>query len=253
MQHAKQILLKYNPLALCLAMAQALYRPGPLVSEVSGSIGGQTFARNRSGQYVRQRANPVNPSTDRQQAVRNIFSQLTEEWTSQLTDTQRDDWALYADNVTVKNKLGEDIHLTGLNHYVRSNSIVLRAGDTRIDDAPTIFTLADTDETIVVTGSQATQLLSIAFDDTRDWCSEDGAQMQILMSKPQGAGTTFIGNPFRLAGFLAGDSGTPITSPQTLTAPFTITDGQVISVQARILRADGRLSEPFRTTFAAGA
>ena len=229
------------------------FLPGIAIAEARGSIGGTTFSRNRFGQYTRGRAVPVNPNSDRQQAARNIFSQLAELWTSALTDVERAAWDLYASNVAFKDSLGQDIFLTGFNHYIRSNSITLAGGVARVDDGPTIFTLAETDETLEVTGSEATQLLSVAFDDTLDWAGEDEALMQIAMSRPQGAGTLFIKGPFRVADFILGSSITNPSSPQTMTAPFFITDGQVLQVQARILRADGRLSEPFLDTLAAGA
>ena len=36
----------------------------------SGSIGGATWSHNSSGAYIRARSIPVNPNTDRQNAVR---------------------------------------------------------------------------------------------------------------------------------------------------------------------------------------
>ncbi len=224
-----------------------------IFAEARGSVAGLTYTRNKFGLVVRAKASPVNPNTDRQQAVRNIFSALAELWTSALSEVQRAAWNLYASNITMKDSQGQDIFLTGFNHFIRSNAVNLAAGGTRVDDGPTIFTLADTDETLAVTGSEATQLLTVAFDDTEAWVDEDGAFMQVSMSKPQGAGTQFIKGPYRVADFIAGDSVTPETSPVTMTAPWTITEGQVLAVQARILRADGRLSEPFQDTLAAGA
>lgn len=102
------------------------------------------------------------------------------------------------------------------------------------------------DETAAASISEGTQLVSVAFDDTLDWLDEDGAHMTILMASPQGAGVNFIDGPFRFAGSLDGDSGTPLTSPQTVAVPFAVAEAQKTVVQFRIARADGRLSAPFR-------
>lgn len=224
------------------------YLPGPLISIGSGSLGGQTFSHNRYGLYVRSKVIPTNPNTALQQAVRNIFQSLAWLWTNTVTQTQRDAWNLYATNVTVKDALGEDIHLSGFNHYLRSNCPILRAPLARVDAGPTTFTLAETDPTIVATLSEATQQISLTFDDTMDYLDEDNAFMQVAMSIPQAPGREFLLPRFRVAGFVLGDAITPLTSPQTFSTPWAITEDQKVMVQCRIGRADGRLSPTFRDT-----
>jgi hypothetical protein len=189
---------------------------------------------------------PVNPNTSRQAAVRATFAFLTNEWNVTLTQLQRDAWNLYGASVVMKNKLGEDIFLTGFNQFIRTNTVQLGNLASIIDDAPTTFTLAEADETMQVAPSEATQLLSVAFDVNLGWVDEDDAFFQVSMSKPVIAGVEYIPGPHRIAGYIDGDATTPPTSPQTVTAPFTITAGQKVEVVARILRADGRVSGPFR-------
>lgn len=217
-------------------------------SQASGSIGGTTYSHNRYGMYVRSRTTPVNPSSGRQQSVRNIFSQLTDHWNQQLTAAERTAWNLYASNVTKKDKMGQDINITGFNHFIRSNSVVLLAGNSIIEPGPTTFSLAETDESIVATISEASQQISLAFDTNLDWVGETNALLMVLMSKPQNGGRAFIDPVLRYADEIDGDSVTPPTSPQTMTVPFAVAQGQAVFVQCRILRADGRLSEPFRYT-----
>jgi len=219
----------------------------------SGSIGGTTFSRNRFGMYTRIRAIPTNPNSLRQQLVRSRFSFLSKAWGNNLSQAQRNAWNLYASQVTVKDRLGQDINLTGQQMFIRSNSIVVSIPLPIVEDAPTNFTLAETDATLSASISEATQLVSVVFDDTQPWASEDDAGMQISISRPVSPGVSFIPPIFRVAGTLLGDLGVPLTSPQDVTSPFNITAGQKVLVQARIVRADGRLSEPFRITVTAAA
>ncbi len=222
------------------------FTSGLAVAALSGSEGGTTASRNKFGQYFRQKSQPVNPNTARQIAVRNVFSDLAFKWTNLLTQVQRDAWNLYGLSVVFKDSLGQDIFLTGFNHYVRTNTVGVGGAVARVDTGPTIFTLADTDPSIVATLSEATQILSLAFDDTLSYIDEDDALMQVQMTAPVGPGREFIGLRTRIAGYILGDSGVPLTSPQTFPVPFAVAENQKVIVQCRILRADGRLSDPFR-------
>jgi len=99
----------------------ALVKFGGGVVQMSGSIAGDTFARNRYGNYCRARTKPTNPNTSRQQDVRASLAFLTDRWSNTLTALQRAAWNLYGDSVAMTNRLGETTKLTGFNHYIRSN------------------------------------------------------------------------------------------------------------------------------------
>lgn len=229
-----------------------LYKSTLLIA-ASGSLNGTTYSHNRYGQYIRGRSIPVNPSSQRQQDVRAVFTSLTADWSEVLTQAQRDAWILYGNTVTTINKLGDPINLTGIAMFVRSNTVLLQAGLPQINDGPTTFSLPSVDPTVVATVSEATQLISVVFDDQLAWVGEDDAAMHILMASPKGAGVQFIDGPFRFAGQILGDGTTPPTSPTTIEVPFVATELQKSQIQARIVRADGRVSSPFRDTFEVAA
>jgi hypothetical protein len=225
----------------------------PVYSQVTGSIGGITYSHNRYGYYSRTRVVPVNPSSSRQQAVRGNFLALANDWLNALTAAQRAAWNLYASNVTVKDKMGQDINWTGYNHFLRTNLVAVPGNVSQVNDGPTIFSLAEGDVTFAATISEATQLISVTFDTNLDWVGEDDALMQVSMSKPVSPGRAFITPQMRVSDFILGDSGTPPTSPQTMTAPWYVTETQQVIVEGRILRADGRLSNGFRVTISIAA
>lgn len=224
----------------------ALVQLGPAVLDIRGSIGGTVFSKNRFGHYMRSRTTPVNPQSDRQNTIRNIIQSVANTWSTVLTQAQRDAWEVYAAAISFVNKLGETVNLTGFNHYVRSNSAVLLVGDSAVAAGPTALSLPASDPTFAAAASEGTQLLSITFDDTLPWANEDDAHMLIYMSAPKNTGVQFIGGPYRYAGTIDGDAVTAPTSPSTIAVPFPVAEDQEIAVRARILRADGRLSEFFR-------
>jgi len=232
-------------------MASVKYGGG--IIQMSGSIAGNVFARNRFGNYLRARTKPVNPNSSNQTKVRGILSTLVARWNATLSQAQRDAWDLYASNIAWLNKLGETVKLTGFNHFIRGNSWMLRLDRPVIDDGPTEFTLPATDGTISCASSEGTQLITITFDDTADWCTEDGAYLWILEGQPILATRKFFGGPYRGRSAKGGADPGGIASPQTYAAIHVISEGQRVWNKFRIGRADGRISTPFITDHVVGA
>ena len=224
----------------------ALVRFGGGITQLSGSIGGTTFARNRSGNYARSRTTPVNPSSSRQQDIRTIIANLSEEWNDTLSAAQRLAWNDYAANVAMTNRLGETIHTTGFNHFVRSNSVRAYCGNIgQVNAGPIIGALPDPDP-LFAADPQNDQTVDFTYDDTMDWCDEDGAQMMIFCGQPQLASRSFFAGPYRYAIRIIGSSLTPPTSPSDGNAmPFTVNVGSRMWFYARISRADGRVTGKF--------
>lgn len=129
------------------------------VADARGSIAGNTFSRNKGGAYSRQRVTGINPNTPLQNEVRTILSQLATEWSSLLTQTQRDGWGTFAQNFPITNNLGAVIYLTGQQAYQRINQRLLNAGLSKIATAPT-----DQDVTDLTSASLAADVNGDALD-----------------------------------------------------------------------------------------
>ena len=106
-----------------------------LTLPVSGSLRGDTFARNRFGYYVRNRTTPVNPNTTAQSYVRELFGETSSAWRG-LTAYQRAAWESYALDHPVNNRLGQQVILTGQAYYVKVNVMRGRNGQAAIADPP---------------------------------------------------------------------------------------------------------------------
>jgi len=221
----------------------SLVKYGGGIVQMSGSIAGNTFARNRYGNYVRSRTKPVNPNSARQVDIRAAMIHITEEWNDTLNDAQRAGWNEYANAVAMQNRLGESIHLSGFNHFVRSNSIRLFCGDVgQVNTAPVIQTLADTDGTLTP-DPQNDQKVDFTYNDGADWVSEDGAQMMIFTGHPVNPSRNFFAGPWRYCVRVVGNNGAPPVSPLAgVSQPWAFQAGHGVWFYARISRADGRLS-----------
>ena len=222
----------------------ALVNFGGGVSQVSGSIGGTTFSRNRGGPYMRTRAVPINPGSPAQSAVRGAMSQLTSLWSDTLTQAQRDLWDTYALNVPLPNALGEPRNVGGLGMYARSNIPRIQAGLPRVDAAPVIFNLGDFTVPSLASAT-APGDLSLAFTAADDWVGEDDAALLIYSSRGNNASINYFKGPFRHAAAIPGDSVAPPTTPDLVASPFPFVADQKMFLRCRVTRADGRLSSEF--------
>lgn len=222
----------------------AVVKYGGGVTQISGSIAGTVFARNRYGNYTRPRTKPVNPNSSLQAGVRASLSFLAELWHSGLDAAQRTAWATYAAAVAMKNRLGETIYLTGFNHFVRSNVILKDHDLTVVEDGPTELALPEKDPTFAIAASAATGNISVTFDNTLGWANETGGYLFVYQGKPQLITRNYFNGPWQYMDKVEGDDTTPPTSPADMSAPMTLVEGQKVFCYARIQRLDGRLSEP---------
>jgi hypothetical protein len=220
----------------------------PLIgADMTGRLGAVIASKNRYGLYFREGAIPVNPSTGRQDIVRNVFATLAVRWSSVLTPAQRSGWETYAAAVPIIGNNGKSQKITGFSMYIRCASACIQCGTATPDTAPAVLSMPETDPTVTVSASTATQLVSVTFNNALPWASEAGGHLTVHVGQPQLATRNFFGGPYRYAGTVNGNV-TPPTSPQTFTAPFTIATGQKVWVQFRVVRKDGRISGFFRTS-----
>ena len=217
----------------------ALVKFGGGITQMTGSIAGNTFARNRYGNYVRSRTKPVNPNSTAQGFARSVIGTVTQAWRSDLTAAKRIAWGTYANAVAMKNKLGETTYLSGFNHFVRSNAVLLQSAKGLVTAGPTVLALPEKDPTLAVSASVATQLLTLVYDTGQPWMAEAGAFLQIEQGQPQNVTRNFFAGPWKYAGKIDQNA----VPTYTVAAPFTLVLGQKTWIACRIVRLDGRVSE----------
>lgn len=94
-------------------MARAIF----LNAELTGKLGGQVYARNKGGAYVRSYVKPTNPKTNQQLLTRSGFSDATKAWYG-LTSAEQGGWNGYA-VTTFKPKKGKvGVTYSGANAFV---------------------------------------------------------------------------------------------------------------------------------------
>lgn len=112
-----------------------LIKYGIAVSDISGKVSGNVFARNRAGSYVRKWAKPTNTPTTKQSANRLAFGNISKEWAA-LTLIQQEAWNALASTVTRLNRLGEAYTPTGRQIFLESANNMRVIGQAPLTDAP---------------------------------------------------------------------------------------------------------------------
>lgn len=215
----------------------ALFKPGPTVAEVSGSIGGLTFARNRGGMYIRNRSTVVNPNTARQVAVRDFFTVAAQYWSNTLTAAQRAAWNAYGNAVIVTNPLGEQRKNSGFNWFLAVNTMRQAAGLAILAVAPTNFTVGPS---IVPAFTATNGSLTVTVSAISGYTPTATPAVFIARaSSPQNPGVNFFKGPFSqiIAEQLATGSVPPYAGE--LTIPYAT--GRLLYLAVRLCTPDGRV------------
>lgn len=100
---------------------------GAIAGQVSGSIGTQTWSRNRYGAYIRNRSIPVNTQTLFTQESKSILAAASQAWGSLNFDEQQA-WRTWANNNPVIDRLGDQQTLAGNAAFNKLACRVLRQG-----------------------------------------------------------------------------------------------------------------------------
>lgn len=199
----------------------AIIKPGPMIAEARGKIGGLIFSRNGGGLYVKSWAAPTNPMSTRQTDVRMDFANLVDDWEARLTSGERTDWNDWAEMNPIINRLGEQITISGLNWFIRMNAPRLQAGLVVVDTPPVGTATGLLDTTFAVSDiDPGGANFDIDFDTTLDWVGTVGDAMLVYASAIQSIGVEAFNKPLRFAFAILGDVTSPPTSPATISYPW---------------------------------
>lgn len=167
----------------------------------SGSARGDTFSRNRFGQYCRTRATPVNPNSVQQSAIRDRLATNAAAWRA-LDSTQQAGWASLGAMMVRTDALGQTYTLNGFLAYCSVNQNRLTAGDAVLDNAPALATPSNIlTATITLTGAA----FSVAYTATP---LAAATRLFIFASPQRSAGRAFE-NDYRLITVTAAAAASP--------------------------------------------
>lgn len=199
----------------------------------SGSVAGVTSSRNRSGQYRRTRAVPVNPNTVAQSGVRSRLASLAAAWRTLTAEAQLG-WVAYANAHPRTNPIGTTYVLTGMQAYVGVNGELGSAGLALVDVAPE----SDTPDAPVIAEVSATVgSLEIGYAPTPVPAL---TKMVVQASVPKSRGILY-NSDYRTVKIVAAAAASPVEITAAYEEKFGIAyGGKRIFVRAKLITADGQ-------------
>jgi hypothetical protein len=211
-----------------------------LLTQVSGSIGGLTFAHNQSGMYARGRGLPTNPATELQQIIRNAMSSGHTAWKN-LDPEVRAGWQSYSDNTPIVNPLGDQQKIGGLAMFIRQYISRAQAGVTQITTAPSFPGLSAL-EPVSVARHLADDAFDFTYDDGDDWCVTTGGYLAVFQSRAKSAVNNFFKGPYQYAGKLLGNTAAPPASPFFVASLWPLVAGQRYFFRVIAVDSEGRMT-----------
>lgn len=222
----------------------ALIKLGGGVTDIRGSMGGNTFSRSKAGNYLRSNKKPVNPRSSLQVTRRANTAYLMKYWSNSLTEQQRTDWRAYAAGTAWTNKLGETIENSGLSAFVRLNVFQLMIPSGIIEAAPLAMGHAG-GVTMTFAAENDTSKLQMDEPGGSFDMDTDIQTLYVSMGIPSEAGRLGIPKGFKYIGRIWGSSGAPLVFPYEMDAPYTMQAGQLITIRAMFQDENYRISGPF--------
>lgn len=219
----------------------AIFTPGPAVSSISGSVGGQTFSRNRGGQYMRRRAVPSTVTSPAALNVKALLAAYSQAWAG-LTTAQRAAWLEYARQTPVINALGNSFTRSGQQAYVACNTRIALVGATAIDNPP----IANAPDAL--TSMTQTYDIGAGTFDTVFAPSPLGATERLWyrVAVVNSAGINYVKNLLRFVGTSAAAEATPFDAQAIIEARWgALVVGQTVHFLVHVFdSATGLLSPP---------
>lgn len=187
---------------------------GSNLADIRGKLNGHVFSKNRNGNYVKTKTNPINRHSTAQSAVRAFFSTLTKGWRS-LTAAQRASFNTAVENFRKQNSLAESIVLTGHQLYIALNRNLQTIGSAVITAAPAVTTIAPiTSASVVADVSDATQVLTYAP------AIPAGQKMIVEATRPLSAGKNSNSQDYKKIGVYVTADASPLDITSAYEAVF---------------------------------
>lgn len=185
----------------------AKFEMGAIVNDISGTIDGTTYSKNKYSNYMKGHRSPTNKQTNTQLQVRADLTNISKLWQT-LTDAERKAW----DNFALANEktsiFGKMVSITGFNAFVKLNMNLAAVGVAYISNPPLNTDVVGLSNLVSLTATASTQVISLVFTATP---TDVTTSLLIKASNPLSAGKAGAGMGLRVIKFTAGAATSPIS------------------------------------------
>ena len=150
----------------------AVIKLGSIITDIAGSIGGTTFRRTSTGHAVYNKQGRQVKSAFAKASRKNELGNIFSNWYN-ITESEREQWAINASNYPLKDKFGNTKYLTGRQLFTKLNAQLLPANassdvtsfdpfvelaDTQIE----IFDISSSQLSLYIDGEFVSQIIYIS-------------------------------------------------------------------------------------------
>lgn len=187
----------------------ALAKLAPILEDVIGSIGQDTFSRVRAGLIIKGRSYPGSQHTftptQSQLNIQTMFRNCAGHWKN-LSDTQIQDWCALAAIIPDQNKFHESYFQAGFNLYCKVQQNIQLIGGAVYDDAPGLPLIPHITSLTLQISSDPSPLIDINYLPDPTYIN---VAHIIYATPPVSAGRFYVKNKYRKIDVLP-----PNTSPK---------------------------------------
>ncbi len=137
---------------------------GAIVVDGRGKAGGHVFSKNRGGAYMRTKVTPANPQSTSQQSTRASLTRFAQGFRA-LSVANIAAWNGAVESFKSTNIFGDVKNPSGINLYVRLNTLIVLAGGTPLT-APPLPAAVSALTALSATAAAGTPALSVVFAPT---------------------------------------------------------------------------------------
>jgi hypothetical protein len=209
---------------------------GAMMVDASGKLGGQVFAKNRGGAYIRTKTTPLNPQTQAQMSIRGIFASISSAWSS-LLEEQRATFNNFTSDYARTDIFGDLRNPSGKNLFQRLNQNLAISGQPAIEvcTSPCPVPFANVAS---VLGDVSATTLEVAYDG-----DVSGSKVVVWATAPLTQGTSFVKNKLRQIAVASGANVGTIETWDDYVAKFgQPTAGANVYFGIRVINANGQAS-----------
>ena len=209
---------------------------GMMMTDASGKLGGQVFAKNRGGSYVRTKGIPTNPQSTFQTAVRNLFASISSGWSS-LSSAARLSWNSSVGAYAKTDVFGDLRNPSGKALFQRLNQNLAISGQAQLSVCPQpliVPGLIVNSVTLTVTSKE------IAVETIGN---VEGSTVVFWGTPPVSNGTSFVKNDLRQLWYADGEEDGVYSDYTAYTNRFgAFVLGQNIFIGVRVVNTNGQAS-----------
>jgi len=220
------------------------FLPGPIMTAMSGSIGGTTYSHNKGGQYMRARSMPTLVTSSAAMNAKSYLATASTAWQA-LTAAQRLSWTRWAQSTPVADKLRQSLILSGHQAFVKLNTRRQQLGLALLTAPP-----ADVQPEGLVTLSGTYDIgagnFTVVFTPSPLGATNS---LWLYAAVLKSAGKSYVQNLLRLVYIGAADTASGVDPQTNIEARLgTLVVGDVVVYQAHVINRDtGLVSTPLRT------